>query len=80
MWEAILHNMPREKWVPLNDILEIVRKNVSLQGDDFSLATSGKDESIRWENNVRNTLQYRNMTGEILGDKKGNYFIPDIQE
>ena len=78
MWEAIFEKMPREKWIPIVEIFGIVKNNVPLQKDDFDPATSGKCDSIRWESNVRSMLQYRNMTGEILGDRKGNYFIPGI--
>jgi len=78
MWEAILENMPRGKWISIGEILGIIKKNVALQEDDFDPAASEKGDFIRWESNARSMLQYRNMTGEILGDRKENYFIPGI--
>ena len=78
MWEAILENMPKGKWIPIGEILGIIEKNVDLQEDDFGSAIQGKQDTIRWESNARCMLQYRNMTGEIIGDKKDNYFIPGI--
>lgn len=78
MWEAILDNMPRGKWIPIGEILGIIKTNVDLQEDDFNSIAQGKEDTIRWESNARNMLHYRNMTGEIIEDRKENYFIPGV--
>lgn len=74
LWEAIRRLLPHTEWMPLDDIYKAVEKQVRLDREDFEPAAPGLDEP-RWKRNVRNVLQYRKGTGDILWNSDAAYKI-----
>lgn len=75
MWKEIQSNLPKGEWVDLKHIYSIVEKNIKLEPDDFiPAATTTKDP--RWHRNVRNILQHRKQTEEVVWSGDARYMIP----
>ena len=64
IWNIIKHNIPKNEWIPLQDIYDLVRQNVILDDEDYE-PQSPTSDLPKWKRNVRNVLQYRKRTGEI---------------
>ncbi len=65
LWEVIKRALPRDRWLPLQELYVLVERSIALQPDDF-LPDAPGSPGIRWQRNVRNVLQSRKATGEIL--------------
>ena len=74
LWMCIKQQVPHGKWVPINDIYEIVEQNTSLDKEDHQWQSPSSDIP-KWKRNVRNVLQYRKKTGEIKWDGAAKYRI-----
>lgn len=72
MWEAIQRNLPRGKWLQLQEIYETVKKSLPLDDDDY-LPQSPSSDLPKWKRNVRSVLQYRKKTGEIEWGRDAMY-------
>ena len=72
----MLANIPKGKWHTNQKIYAIIQNNIKLQDNDFDLSAVGAS-GPRWQRNVRNILQYRKTTGEIIWSGDGEYMIPD---
>lgn len=75
MWHVIEEKLPRDEWVPIQSIYEIVQNGLQLKNDDF-LPSAPSSGEPKWIRNVRNVLQHRKSTGDIAWDKNGKYMIP----
>ena len=76
IWDIIQANMPRERWVPLQEIYQIVERYGDLDAEDFEPESPTSDRP-KWKRNVRNVLRYRNAsTGEIQWDGRARYLLP----
>ncbi|MBA7646736.1 hypothetical protein ES703_54502 [subsurface metagenome] len=75
IWDVIQSKMPREHWVSLEEIYQMVEMYGSLDADDFE-PQSRSSNIPKWKRNVRNVLQYRKGTGEIIWDRAARYFLP----
>ncbi|MFC1474784.1 HNH endonuclease [bacterium] len=68
--------LPRGRWVSLQEIYTLIYSNVTLEAEDFE--PQEKDSSIpKWQRNVRNTLQtHKNI--DIEWDGEANYRFDDF--
>lgn len=74
IWDIILMYMPRRQWISLNDIYHMVETYGNLDTEDFE-PQSPTSDIPKWKRNVRNVLQYRKKTGEILWDENAKYLL-----
>ena len=75
IWDMIQTKMPRGHWVSLEEIYQMVEEYGNLSNDDFEPQSPASDIP-KWKRNVRNVLQYRKSTGEILWDREARYLLP----
>ena len=76
IWNIIKANMPRGRWISLQDIYSLVERFGNLRTDDFEPEFHTSNVP-KWKRNVRNVLQ-RKKSKEIRWDrdKKGMYLLP----
>jgi hypothetical protein len=74
IWAVIEERLPRDQWVPLPLIYELIEQNIALHPDDFLPEAPGA-QIPRWKRNVRNVLQRRKSLGDIAWDRDGKYMI-----
>lgn len=74
IWKVIQEELPRDEWIPIQDIYALVEKSVVLQADDFLPAAPGSGD-LKWRRNVRNVLQRHKAQGQIAWDRDGKYMI-----
>ena len=74
IWDIIKEHMPRNEWLTLQDVYDLVSRNRQLDDEDFE-SQSPTSDLPKWKRNVRNALQYRKRTGEIEWDGDANYRI-----
>ena len=74
IWDIILNHMPRDRWVSLEKIYELIEHHTVLDEDDFNPQSPDSDIP-KWKRNVRNVLQYRKTSGEIDWNRKGSYLL-----
>ena len=72
IWDCIINNLPRGKWIALNEIYRCIKDNIKLDKDDYEWQSPSSDIP-KWKRNIRNVLQYRKTTGEIDWDGHCNY-------
>jgi hypothetical protein len=70
--DIIKRHMPKNEWIPLQNIYELVSRNAQLDDEDFE-PQSPTSDLPKWKRNVRNVLQYRKRTGEIEWDGDTHY-------
>jgi len=75
MWEVMQRLLPRRERVTLQQIYDLIEREIRLQADDFEPSSDLSNEP-RWQRNVRNILQYRKGTGEILWTGDAEYMMP----
>ena len=65
IWGCILENLVSGRWTSLNEIYDIVERNLTLDREDFK-PQSPTSNGPKWKRNVRNVLHHRNKkTGDI---------------
>ena len=71
----ILENLPKNSWINLLEIYQIVESNIDhfKSGDFDPLANYNKQE--RWKRNVRNALQTLKAKDKIQWDGNANYLL-----
>ena len=74
IWDIIQVKMPRGCWVSLEELYEVIEKYGNLGTDDFE-PQSHISDIPKWKRNVRNVLQYRKSTGEILWNRQARYLL-----
>lgn len=67
--------MPRERWISLDEIYQMIERYGNLDIEDFE-PQSPTSDIPKWKRNVRNVLQYREGTGEIQWDGDTRYLLP----
>ena len=75
IWDIIQTHMPRERWISLGEIYQMVERYGDLDVEDFD-PESPTSDIPKWKRNVRNVLQYRRRTGKIRWDGDANYLLP----
>lgn len=75
IWDFLDERFPRDEWIQLQSIYEIIQNNIQLKPDDF-LPSAPNSTEPKWMRNVRNVLQQRKSIGDIAWDKNGKYMIP----
>lgn len=78
IWVVLDENLPRDEWVHLQRIYEIIQNNIQLKPDDFRPSAPNSVEP-KWMRNIRNVLQQRKSIGDIAWDKNGKYMIPTAE-
>ena len=66
--------MPRNEWLTLQNVYDLVSHNRQLDDEDFESQSPASDLP-KWKRNVRNVLQYRKQTGKIKWDGDASYRI-----
>ena len=77
IWQIITQHMPRNKWLKLWDIYEIVERHGDLDEDDLKPVVKGymgENPQLVWGRNVRNVLQRKKLV-EIEWDGDGSYLL-----
>ena len=75
LWTVLVNNIPLRQWINISELYRIVETNfISFTNDDLSPVTSNNNEPT-WHRNLRNALQSKNNSGEILYDENANYKI-----
>ncbi len=72
IWSCINNLLDRGRWYQLEDIYQLIGKNINLDAEDHEPQSPSSDIP-KWKRNVRNVLQYRKRTGEIEWDGNANY-------
>jgi hypothetical protein len=77
IWKIIKQHMPRDRWLKLWDIYEIVERHVDFDDDDLKPVIrgyKGQNPQLVWGRNVRNVLQSKKPV-EIEWDGDGSYLL-----
>jgi hypothetical protein len=74
-WQLLEHQLPRDEWIPINEIYAIIEHGITFTADDF-LPSAPRNGEPRWKRNVRNVLQRRKASGEIAWNRSGLYLLP----
>lgn len=75
LWTILVSNIPLRQWINIKELYNIVQTNYkSFTTDDLAPVTEHNKEPT-WHRNLRNALQNKRKTGEILYDEKANYRI-----
>jgi len=65
LWATLREHLPRKSWVSIEDIYQIVERNVSLDADD--LGCNGVESARpRWKRNVRRLLHSKQKDGTLM--------------
>ena len=75
IWEIVLTQLPRNQWISLDLIYQTVQKYGNLDDEDYE-PQSPTSELPKWKRNVRNVLQYRKKTGDVIWDSDAKYLVP----
>jgi len=75
LWDAIQRILRRDQWMELSEIYDRVASLVQLDDEDFQ-PQSPTSNIPKWKRNVRNVLQYRKRTREVLWNGKAAYRLP----
>ncbi len=74
IWETIESQLPRDTWIPLQDIYSLIEKSTDFTEKDI-LPAANTTKTPTWQRNVRNVLQYRKKQGDIAWNKDRHYMI-----
>lgn len=74
IWSLIQRHLPRNEWVPIQDIYRLIEGHAAFDDGDLTPAAPGSREP-RWRRNVRNVLQQKKHR-ELRWDGQGCYQIP----
>jgi hypothetical protein len=72
LWEAVRTQLRADHWTSLGGLYGAIEMHLTLDSDDRQPARAGS-KTPRWQRNVRNVLQHRKSTGEVLWDGHGSY-------
>jgi len=75
IWDCLQSHLPKGQWISLQNIYTLIENNLTLDSEDFQ-PQAPTSNIPKWQRNVRNVLQYRKRTGEIVWDGQGNYRMP----
>lgn len=64
LWATLRKHVPRRKWVSLQEIYQIVQRNVALDAEDLG-CRSTHPASPRWKRNVRRLLHAKRHDGTL---------------
>lgn len=79
MWGVIKEKLPVNQLVELQRIYSLVERNVKLTPDDWLPSAKGTADP-RWKRNIRNILQYRKKTSEVIWMGEGKYALPSSSD
>jgi len=71
IWNTMKRFYPKGKILTLSEIYKIIEEHIDLDAEDYDPQAPGSNVP-KWKRNVRNVLQKRKASGEIvwLGDGK----------
>lgn len=76
IWKLLRNHMPRDKWIHITKIYNIVETYAKLDQEDFD-PQSPKSSIPKWKRNTRNVLQYRKIKGDVRWKQETEeYFLP----
>ena len=74
IWDIICTKMPRNRWILLEEIYQLVEHKAVLDSEDFQPQSPSSDIP-KWKRNVRNVLQYRKGRGDLKWNGRAGYFL-----
>ena len=74
IWDCIKTTLPKGSWFYLDDIYNQIKNSICLANDDYEPEAPGSNIP-KWKRNVRNVLQYRKNSGQILWKAKCKYLV-----
>lgn len=75
-WRTILAHAPRDEWLRVRDVYDLVEAQVKLDESDRVPVSNGK--SAKWHRTVRNALQGAKKRGEIEWLRGSGFRIPGL--
>lgn len=75
VWEILIDFAPRDRWLALHEIYDLIDGHVELDDGDRTGVGSGSG-SARWKRTVRNALQRRKQLADVEWDGKGHFRLP----
>lgn len=75
IWSCLTEWMPEGQWLQLDEIYGLVEDHSVLEKDDFWPDAPGSS-GLRWRRNVRNVLQKRKTSGDLLWERPARYLRP----
>jgi len=75
LWTVLVSNIPLRQWTNISELYNIVQSNfTSFTAYDIAPVSAYNNEPT-WHRNLRNALQNKKKTGEILYDENAGYRI-----
>lgn len=74
-WRIVSEHAPRDRWMRVSELYELVRDHYDLDEADRELI-AGKGTSTRWHRAVRNALQRQKGSGDLEWDAKAGFRFP----
>lgn len=74
LWRVIERTLDSTEWTSLQTLYGAVEAAALLNEHDCVPARPGS-RSPRWKRNVRNVLQSRRASGDVLWDGRGSYML-----
>lgn len=74
MWNVLKKHLPRDEWVPIEQIYSAIETHLSLVPADFEPAAAS-GQGVTWQRTVQKVLQYRVKTGELLWPGADRYML-----
>lgn len=76
LWTVLITNMPSGQWLDISDLYETVKNNFNGFTKDDLVPVTPYNKEPTWHRNLRNALQRRRKSGEILYDGAAKYQLP----
>ena len=64
IWEAMQKNLPKQTWIPIKDIFDMVKHKVKLDDEDLALFPA-PGKTPRWKSNVKMLLRSKQEAGSV---------------
>src|SRR5688572_21027056 len=75
LWTVLMNHIPIGQWLNIGALYNLVEENFNaFTADDLQPVTAHNNEP-KWHRNLRNALQRKRESGEILYDGNANYRI-----
>jgi hypothetical protein len=65
LWATLHEHLPRKTWIPIEEIYQIVQRNVPLDTEDLG-CRGMRSASPHWKRNVRRILHSKHREGALM--------------